>query len=245
MSGKALALTERDRGILRDVARFGVMSRAQLMRAQWFASKTRANARLKQLVGSEHLAVRRQPVPLGGPRSLYLPGRLLAEGHETRTRFLDASDLFVAHQLGLVDIALAFERGVEVVRWLGDKELSGLALGLVPDAYLEYVIEGLTFCAFVEYDRGTETLLRIERKVRAYLNVAQSGRFERTFHRKFFRVLLVADTAGRLRTLSQAVGRLTDRVVRLTRLVDLVSAGPFASIWTRPGHADPEPLTRS
>ena len=45
MSGELLAVTDRDRAIVREIARFGVMSRAQLMRSKFFASKTRANAR--------------------------------------------------------------------------------------------------------------------------------------------------------------------------------------------------------
>ena len=109
MTGKALAFTERDRAIVREVARFGVMSREQLVRLKFFASKTRANDRLKRLVDVGYLAARRQPLPVGGPRCVYLPGRLVADGRDTRRRFADVSDLFVAHQLGLVDIRLAFE----------------------------------------------------------------------------------------------------------------------------------------
>src|SRR5207253_10847618 len=125
-------------------------------------------------------------------------------GREARTRFPTVSDLFVTHQLGLVDIRVAFEQHVTLTRWLTDKDLAGLSLGVVPDAYLEYDLDRLTFCAFVEYDRWTETLAPVERKVRAYLAVAQSGRFERTFGRTFFRTLMIADSCGRLEMLSNA-----------------------------------------
>lgn len=245
MTGKGLAFTERDRAIVREIARFGVMSRDQLMRLKFFRSKTRANERLKRLVGEGYLAARRQPLSVGGPRFVYLPGRLLDDGRDIRRRFADVSDLFLAHQLGLVDIRLAFEQHATLARWLAEKDLASLSLGLVPDAYLEYEVQALTFCAFVEYDRGTEALGRVERKVRAYLALAHTGQFERAFTRKFFRVLMVADTAGRLATLSQTTTRLTERVFRFTTLNDLTHHGPLASIWRRPGATTLESLTRS
>jgi hypothetical protein len=245
MTGKRLAATERDRAIVRDIARFGVMSRGQLMRLGFFASKTRANERLKRLVAAGHLAARRQPLALGGPRYVYVPGTLSADGREARKRVASMSDLFLAHQLGLVDIHLAFEQFATLARWLSEKDLAGLSLGLVPDAYLEYEVEALTFCAFIEYDRGTETLARIERKVRAYLALAHTGQFERAFRRKFFRVLVVADAVGRLVTLSQTAARLTDRVLRFTTLNELSHHGPLASIWRRPGATTLETLTDS
>jgi hypothetical protein len=245
MTGRSLAFTERDRAIVREVTRFGVMSRDQLMRLKFFSSKTRANDRLKRLVDQGYLASRRQPLPVGGPRCVYLPGRLLADGREVRKRFGDVSDLFLSHQLGLVDIRLVFEQHSTLVRWLPEKDLAGLPLGLVPDAYLEYEVGGLTYCAFVEYDRGTETLGRIERKVRAYLDLAHSGRFERTFTRRFFRVFVVTDSVGRLATLAQSIARITDRIIRLTTLQELSHHGPLTSIWRRPGASAAESLTGS
>lgn len=245
MTGRSLAFTERDRAVVREVTRFGVMSRDQLMRLKFFSSKTRANDRLKRLVDDGYLAARRQPLPVGGPRCVYLPGRLLADGRDIRRRFADVSDLFITHQLGLVDIRLAFERHSTLVRWLPEKDLAGLSLGLVPDSYLEYEVGGLIYCAFVEYDRGTETLGRIERKVRAYLDLGRSGRFERTFKRRFFRLCLVTDSAGRLATVSKATARITDRMMRLTTLPELSHHGPLMSIWRRPGASASESLIGS
>ena len=125
------------------------------------------------------------------------------------------------------------------------QDLAALNLGLVPDAYVEYEVASLTYCAFVEYDRGTETLARVERKVQAYAELARSGRFERTFARRFFRVCLLTDSSGRLATLSQAVRRVTDRIVRLTILSQLTAHGPLGAIWRRPGTDGLESLTSS
>lgn len=245
MIGELLGLTERDRAVLSEVTRFGVMSREQLIRLKLFRSKTRANERLRRLVNHDYLTTRRQALQLGGPRFIYLPGRALADTQETRRRFSEVSDVFLLHQLGLIDIRIAFEAHTTLTRWLSDKELATATLGVIPDAYLEFQVGTPTFCAFIEYDRGTETLGRFERKVRAYLDAAYSGAFERTFHRKYFRLLVVTDTDRRLATLSADVARLTDKIVRLTTLAELSASGPLASIWRRPGTSISQSLTVS
>jgi hypothetical protein len=233
MSGKRLALTERDKRLLAEVQRFGVLTRAQAMRLGLFASKTRANARLKRLTDGGYLASRPQALLSGGPRLVYMPGKHLdtAGAHPHR----DVSELFLAHQLGLVDIRVAFEHAVVVTRWLSDRDLKPAGLGVVPDAYLEFEWNRNHYSAFVEYDRGTESLVRVERKAKAYVDLAYSGRFEREFRRRFFRTLFIAETPGRAATLSAAVSRITDRVVRLTTLPQLSEHGPLAVIWRRPG----------
>ena len=245
MTGEVLGFTERDRALLAEVSRFGVMSREQLIRLKFFRSKTRANERLRRLVDHDYLTTRRQALTRGGPRLIYLPGRALADTQEARRRFSEASDVFLLHQLGLIDIRLAFEAHATVTRWLSDRELATSTLGVIPDAYLEFQVGMPTFCAFVEYDRGTETLSRFERKVRAYLDAAYTGAFERAFHRKYFRLLVITDTDGRLSTLSGDVARLTDKIVRLTTLTELTASGPLASIWRRPGGSTLQSLTAS
>jgi hypothetical protein len=245
MAGDRLRLTARDQAVLADVAQFGVMTREQLTRLRHFASKTRANERLKRLTTARYLTARRQPLALGGPRLIYAPGSALEASRNRRRRTAEASDLFVAHQLGLVDARIAFDQHAELVRWLTDADLSTLHLGLVPDAYVEYAADGRTYSAFVEYDRGTEPLGTIEHKVRAYVDLAFSGRFARTFKRTYFRALFVTDSPGRLHSLSRAVSRVTDHVVRLTTRDALIHQGPLASIWRRPGLDRPESLTAS
>jgi hypothetical protein len=243
MAGKHFALTERDRAVLSEVNRFGLITRQQLMRLKLFSSKTRANARLKVLTDAHYLTGRPQPVPVGGPRLVYLPGPMMPEAREARRRFSDVSDLFLDHQLGLVDIHLAFEKHTVFKHWSSEKDLSLLPLGLIPDAYLEYAIDDLTFCAFVEYDRGTETHSRFERKVKAYLDLAFSGTFERLLKRRFFRVVVVTDSGRRLTTLSDTIARTTTKIFWLTTLTDLTRHGPLASIWRRPGATDSQSLT--
>jgi hypothetical protein len=245
MTGKTLALTPRDRDLLSEVQRCGVLTREHVVRLKLFASKTRANERLRRLTAAGYLTARPQPLIAGGPRLLYLPGKLLVASRAARGRLLEASDLFLEHELGLVDIRLAFEGFGILSRWSPAADLMPLNLGLVPDAFVEYQFEGLTFCAFIEYDRGTETLGRLERKIRGYLDLAFSGRFERAFGRKFFRALFVTDSAARLATISRMAATLTDRIVRLTTRSAVVASGPLAPIWRRPGTDALESLIHS
>lgn len=240
-----LALTDRDRALLAEVSRFGAVTREQLVRLRFFASKTRANERLRRLTQAGYLASRAQPLNAGGPRFVYFPGHELEPSRTPRRRIAEASGLFVAHQLGLVDVRIAFEQHVTVTRWLTEKDLADQALGLVPDALIEYVTGGFAFTAFVEYDRGSEPVGRIEQKANAYLKLAFSGTFERIFKRRFFRTLIVTDSSGRLDSLSASIARLTSKIFRLTVLQPLVHQGPLASIWRRPGATTFESLTDS
>jgi len=236
MAGNRLLLTERDQTIIREVGRLGALTREHLTALGHFASKTRANERLKRLVDEKLLAARRQPLHAGGPRLVYLP--------EGTDRLRNSSAPFLAHQLGVVDVRVAFEVAADVVRWLTDQELRTLNIGIIPDGYVEYSHQAKVFCAFLEYDRQTETVERVVQKVRAYLALAFSGRFEQTFHHKYFRLLLVADSPGRLANLSAAIARLSDKVTRLALLRDVKARGPLAPIWQRPGSKVLESLTQ-
>jgi hypothetical protein len=245
MAGKHLALTERDRTVLAEVLRHGVMTRDHFIRLRLFGSKTRTNERLKRLTATGYLTARRQPQLSGGPRFVYFPGRLMKDGTTDSRRLAEASDFFLHHQLGLVDIRVAFEQATSITRWLTDKELGSFSLGFIPDGYVEFDCYGLSYCAFVEYDRGTESLGRIVRKTRTYLEFAFSGRFERTFRHRFFRTLFITDSPNRLSTMTKALGQLTDKVVRLTTLAQLVDQGPLSAIWWVPRQTNPQSLTQS
>lgn len=244
MAGNGFVLTDRDRQLVAEVLRFGALTREQTMRLGFFRSSTRAKARLKTLTDQGVLATRPHAVSQRGVRFVYLPGRELLGG-TSRTRLRHVSPLFLAHQLGLVDIRIAFERHTQLDRWWTEKELVAAALGFIPDGYVEYAVGPHKFSAFVEYDRGTETLARIQHKIRAYAQLAFTGTFEQRFGRKYFRLLLITDTLGRLHTLSTAAAAVTDKVVRLTTLNDVITLGPQQSIWRRPGATDLQTLTGS
>jgi hypothetical protein len=243
MLGKRLALTARDHKILMEIGRFGVMTKDHLIRLGFFRSNTRAKERLKRLVDEKYLAVRQQPIAPGGPRFVYRLGSAASDSQTRSRQLATISDLFLAHELGLVDIRIALERYTTVKQWHVAKELATANLGIVPDAYCEYDVSALTFCAFIEYDRGTETQARFERKAKAYADLAFSGRFSAILHRQYFRVFVVTDSASRLANLSHSIAAVTDRIFWLTTLSELSQHGPLASIWRRPGGDRLESLT--
>ena len=144
-----------------------------------------------------------------------------------------------------MEIRIAFQRQTRLTRWLTDKDLVSFDLGLLPDAYLEYQSDALTYSAFVEYDRGTRPHGRLEAKARGYLDLAFSARFEQHVGRRYFRALFITDSAKRLGTMSETMARITDKVMRLTTLAQLTDQGPLAAIWQRPGAHTLESLTTS
>lgn len=240
MAGRTLALTDRDRQLCAEIRRFGLLTRDQAMRLGFFHSATRAKERLKKLTDARLLVSRPHAILDRGVRFVYLPGPELIE-HPSRLKH--ASPITVNHQLGLVEARIAFERVSRVTRWASDKELAGLKLGVIPDAYVECAVDTSSIGAFLEYDRGTETNARVVTKVRGYLDLALSGRFEKTFARKFFRLMLVTDSPRRLQTLSRNIAAVTNKVVRLTTLNELATHGPLAPIWRRAGSTTLESLT--
>jgi hypothetical protein len=227
------------------VARLGLLTRDQLMRLGFFHSPSRAKERLKKLVDQGLLATAPHAVLRGGIRFVYLPGRLLADGTHQRRRMRQASPLFVAHQLGVVEARIAFERHTTLRRWHTDRDLAALSLGVIPDACAEYEVSGRVTVVFLEYDRGTETRSRIEQKTRAYLDLAHSGRFQEAFGRQFFRLLILTDSPRRLTSLSAAVATITNQVARFATLDELTQHGPLAAIWRRPGQSQLDTLTTS
>jgi hypothetical protein len=145
------------------------------------------------------------------------------------------SPLFIDHQLAINDVRLAFQSTdastISTTRWSTEHELRAMRFGVVPDGYIEYVCAGRLFAAFVEVDRATEPLKRLQEKARAYVDLAFSGRFEATFAHPFFRVLVTTPTQARMNAVASAVGRVTDRMFRVAVHQRLCTEGPFACIW--------------
>ena len=67
----------------------------------------------------------------------------------------------------------------------------------------------------------------MERKVRAYLDLAFSGRYQRALQRRFFRTLIIVDSLKQLSSLSRAIARLSDKVIGLGVLGQLSLEGPL------------------
>lgn len=241
MTGKTVALTSRDRRLLYEVGRCGVLNRRQVIELGLFRSKTRANERLRKLTQARLLTAIPRALPQLGREYVYVLGPQSSD-RALRRRRIEGSPLLLSHDIGMVDIRLTIERHAHMTQWRTDRECKELVQGVQPDGYGEYMVGADTFCVFVEYDRGTESLVRLQRKAKSYCDLAFSGSFSRIFGRQFFRVLLVVEGFQRLRTVSAAVRVVTDRVFRLTTMSELQTSGLTAPIWRRPGSEQSESL---
>jgi hypothetical protein len=250
-----MVLTDRDAAVVHDVADFQLLTRQHLIRLGHFRSKTRANATLLRLIRFGYLSRRHQPSVAGTQRALYFVGpqaeallNSTASVRGERRRIKQLSDLFIAHQLLVTEVRLAFRRSEDGYRWVtwhAECDLRPLALGLIADGHVEYESQGRRFGAFIEVDRGTETLTRWRAKVDTYLTLASSGRYRSHFERPYFRVLVVTPSPVRLEHLRRVTATRTDKIFWFTTSDRLAEGGPLTPIWWRPVDAHLHALTES
>jgi hypothetical protein len=239
----ARRLTDRDRDLTRAVARHRVLTSAQL-KQMFFGSSDRARHRLVDL---HRLGVldRFEPmsVAFGRRHYHYVLGPegaaiLAAEDDEDveravrrckRDRALALSQSQrLEHILGVNEFAaslIGHSRSCEsaaLVDWLTESEAARWTDGIVrPDAWGVWRETGLELEFFVEYDRGTETLARLEGKGRDY------ERFE--IERGVTTWVLFAFTSPRREAKARA--RLVVATVPLATGVVAGPARPHDAIW--------------
>jgi hypothetical protein len=81
-------------------------------------------------------------------------------------------------------------------------------------------------------------------KVRNYLQLALSGEFERRFGQFRFRVLVVANSERRMRTIRKTVSTMTEKIFWFSNLELIQGAGFFQPIWLRAGTDEKQSLIR-
>lgn len=241
-------LSDRDRQILKTVARFRVMSGEQLGRLFWPEGlpATRARlarhglARLSRLgvlaplsrrvggvrAGSTGLCF---GVGLAGQRLLPRSGKRPRSPHTPGERYLRhhlaVADLYVelteAQRHGLTEL-LAFEP--EPGCWRDFAGGFGVTITLKPDAYAKLGGGEYEYSWLIEIDRATEALTTITRKGQRHLNYHRSGAARRT-HGVSARVLWIAPDQQRAERLQEALDQLkgdTDRLFVVTTSVDAI-----------------------
>jgi hypothetical protein len=243
----------RDLVFLRILAMLGVVDRELFKLVAGFASTTRANARLLQLYRAGLL--RRFFLGSGGGRkalyALSLNGAQLAgvpyRGPRRRQGEVLIADFYIQHQLAVNEIYCTLKHGpiavpgVAFVKWLAFHESIAPSLRLIPDGYVELAAPEGKVCAFVEVDLGHEGLTVWREKARQYLELAVSGEFERRFKESRFRVLVLATSDRRLKTIRKTVSTITEKIFWFATL-ESTRSNFFASIWLRPADDQPKPL---
>lgn len=241
-----LVVQDRDRCLLRELAVMRVIDREQAKCVAGFGSTTQVNARLLGLTRAGLLRRFFLGTRAGGRKALYTlsasGARLVDVPFRGPRRKLDeilVADFFVAHQLAINEIYcdLKFRPipipATEVERWISFYEPLDRATRLIPDGYVEIRTPQKTLAAFLEIDLGNEGLSVWKTKVRNYLQFAVSGSFEKRFSHPQFRVLAVANTERRMKSLQHATASLTDKIFWFSTFDVIAHTGFWSRVWLR------------
>jgi Replication-relaxation len=225
-------LSARDRDLLATVARFRVMSGAQLRELYWpqGSPETRARlarrglARLVRLELLSPLARRVGGVRAGSSGTTFALGpagqRLIATSSARRVRRPSTpGERYLAHTLAVaqlyVDLAihqrsrrtelLAFDPEPEC--WATYPGPYGARQVLKPDAYLKLGTREYLFSWFIEQDMATEAAVTIACKARRYLDCYRTGTVQAATG-VFPRTAWIAPDSARAQIIRQALKRL-------------------------------------
>ena len=245
-----MVVQPRDITLLRECSVMRVMDRAQAMLAGGFGSVTRMNTRL--LVLTRAGLLRRFFIGSdGGRKAIYAlsaKGAQLAEvplrGPRRRQNEMLVADFFVLHQLSVNEVYCALKFGalppnVRFHRWMAFHEPIVPGLPLIPDGYVEFTTSAGIFSTFLEVDLGHESLKVWKEKTNHYLQLALSGEYERQFGQARFRVLVLANTERRLKSIRLTLATITQKVFWFATL-DRACREFFSAVWTRPGNETPQ-----
>jgi hypothetical protein len=247
--------TPRDLMILRTLAVTRVLDGSQIGIVGGFSSVRRANRRLLKLVRAGLLRRWFVGTEMRGVKAIYgispQGASLIGEGSHVLLPWkpgrVITSSSFLAHQQGVNEIFIrarfqALPAQVLCERWMSFREPLSPSVLLVPDAYLEIRHADTVHRMFVEVDRGTESSKVWKAKVELYLKLAVSGEFERMFHEKRFRVLVLFHSSRRLEVVRKTIVSRTDKLFWFSTQDELRSEGLLAPIWFRPEGAERIPL---
>lgn len=219
------------------------------------ASTTRANARLLALTRAGVLRRFFLGTTGAGQKALYalsakgaqLVGVPLRAPRRRKDETLVA-DYAVQHQLIVNEIYCAAKYrpmnldGVSFRRWIPLHKPVLPGLHLIPDGYVEWQTSSRVVRAFLEIDLGNEGLTIWKEKVNNYLQLALSEEHEERFRNNLFRVLVIAPSERRLRSIRTAVVALTQQVFWFASLEAIRAQGLFTSVWLRPTGDERTPL---
>jgi hypothetical protein len=256
-NNRRLVLQPRDRHLLEELATMRVVDREQAKLVAGFGSTTRVNTRLLALSRVDLLRRCFLGTTAGGSKALYIlsPKGAQAVGvphrgpHRRKDEVLIA-DFFVEHQLQINEIYCTLRyrplpAGVTFKRWRSLYEPMTPAIRLIPDGYVELESPSGTLAAFLEVDLGNESLTVWKEKVSNYLQLAVSGECERRFGQGRFRVLVMAHSERRMRSIRTAIAAATDKIFWLASLESIKRDGFFAAAWLRPRDDMRHPFMKS
>ncbi len=240
-------VTARDLELLRTLVITRVLDGEQVMKVAGFQSVRRTNRRLLKLVSAGLLKRWFVGTEAGGQRALYglTPRGANLIGETTQGLIpwkqdsLITSSQFLAHQqaVNAVYIRAQFETSnaeFSVKNWTRPKLPFSPSVPLIPDGYFEIAHLDEFHPMFLEVDLGTEASRVWRRKVDLYLKLAISGEFERLFHAKRFRVLVLLPSVRRLESIRTVIAKRTEKLFWLSTSEEVQRQGLWCPIWLRP-----------
>jgi len=245
-NGRGIVIQERDQHLLHELATFRVVDREQAKVIAGFGSTTRVNTRLLVLTRSGFLKRFFLGTTAGGAKALYSLSQKGAQlvgvplrGPQRRGDMALVGDRFVKHQLAVNDMYCslkvgAVKRGITLNRWMGFQKSVAPQVELIPDAYFETESAAGKLAAFLELDLGTESLRVLREKARRYLQYAISDDFRNEFDHDRFRVLVVAHSERRMRSIREMVASVTEKLFWFASLEAIKQHGLLAPLWLRP-----------
>jgi len=239
-------LQARDRDLLREVGTMRVIDREIAKCVGGFRSTRRVNYRLLGLTRAGLLRRFFLGTKGAGQKALYtlstsganLVGAPL-RGLRRRQDEVVVADVFVAHQLRINEIYcdLKFQPilipDAKFEKWVSFSEPLEPGTRLIPDGYFEVHTPPKILAAFLEVDLGTEGLSVWRGKVESYLGYAISGGFEQRFAQSQFRVLVIARTERRIRSLQVATLSFTDKIFWFSTFDSIARDGFWSPVWLR------------
>ncbi|PIR93042.1 hypothetical protein COT99_02970 [Candidatus Falkowbacteria bacterium CG10_big_fil_rev_8_21_14_0_10_43_10] len=259
MNGRALRRTRnplilqpRDAELVKNAFRYRFLTSVQARGLCGFSSQKRTNDRLRKLYDGRLLSRRlfinsftREILHFPGPKAPEILSSLMGieplEVKRKRERALKTRDSFISHFLLTnrfrysLEMAKKFEPGVKLDVWkykpplfLTEKER------VFPDAYLLFQYGDKNYPCFLEADHSVESRQRIKKKIKFYLDLGMSGCLEKRFGFRHFRLLIIAKTLMRLKSLLKIIEKTTDKsFCWLTIEKNITPEKILSDIWFR------------
>jgi len=245
-----LAVTERDRRLIKLVSRFRLLARDQVIILAPFGSLTRANTRLAGCVRAKLLSRKLMPIYVGNgsAQALYFLGigsGAVLDGETgsvnqqvrqvSRWDLGEVEHVIAANQV-LVDFtaALQHESGAILLSFRTEPELRQVFVNrsFVPDGWVAWTSGGRRFNCFIEVDLHHEGLTVWRKKILEYLEYAESDLHKELFGSRYFRVLVLAKGSTRLEHLRQ-ISVPAGQLFLFGQIGKISHANLFSRVWQR------------
>lgn len=226
-----MKLTSRDIQLVKDVALSHALTRDQIIALGYFTSVTRANTRVRGLLGSG--LIQRITTPFFG-QSIYCAGKKAPQivGEKIGQLLVRRAESprFLQHALCVTNVRLALaSRGA--TDWRFEQQASTtFADGA---KWLEVRPDGLTLTptglVAVEVDLGHVPTTKLLQKLKSYETFTSSGACQNHWHAQEFSLLFVTNSdarARRIRTITRDFA--TDIVVRTFDALDIPTPGSWS-----------------